>query len=295
MKTKLHSVLIVLTLLACVHHAAGQPLLLSYFKLNSDGQDSLGNSPPMNLAGVVFTNNALALPDTGIYTANAQITGFSYSSFTVSFDFWPADFGYPHTTLLSGGPLYRWIGLQNDATGHLELTLNNDNQMIGFTNVITTNHWHTLVCSVNLTSQYSQTILIMLDGQMLQAITVQNFQFDVIGTPYEQSDEAFTFWNYGNASSLSGQANNLRVYGAALTASEMESLYSVNIAIQPFGQGAIIYWPIDLTGYVAQSTDSPLQPTQWQDDVRMPLLIGDQKVLIDTPAVGARFYRLRRL
>jgi hypothetical protein len=292
MKNKLRLLFILIAFFAGVHQSAAQPLLLSYFKLNTDGQDSLSNSFPMNLAGVTFNNNALTFPASGYYTASAQITGFSYSSFTVSFDFNPAAFGYPNTTLLSGGPSYRWFGLENDAAGHLLLTLNDYNQLYNFTNVITTNHWHTLICSVDLNSQ---TILIMLDGQMLPPIFLQHFQFDVIGTAYEQSDKTFTFWNYGDASFLSGQANNLRVFSGALTASEMSALNAINIKIQAFGQGAIIYWPSSLNGYVPQSTGSLLPPVLWQDDVRMPLVIGDQSVLIDTPAPDMRFYRLRKL
>jgi hypothetical protein len=50
----------------------------------------------MNLANVVFINNALTLPETGDYTASALIAGFSYSAFTVSFDFNPTDFTNTH-------------------------------------------------------------------------------------------------------------------------------------------------------------------------------------------------------
>jgi len=292
LKIKLPLLFILLGLLVGVQRAVSQPLLLSYFKLNTDGQDSLSNSFPMELSGVSFSNNALTLPSAGDYTASAQIAGFSYSAFTVSFDFNPSDFESSHISILSGGPSYRWIGLQNDSSGHLLLYLNNDNLLYAFTNVITTNHWHTLVCSVNLNSQ---TILTMLDGQMLQNIALQNFQFAVVGTTYEQSDKAFTFWNYGNATFLCGQANNLRVFNGALTASEMSSLNAVNLTIQAFAQGAILNWSSELNGYVPQSTDSLLPPVQWQDDVRTPLNIGDQNVLIDTPALGTKYYRLRRL
>lgn len=295
MKDKLHLLFISLALLVGAQSAVAQPVMLSYFKLNTDGQDSLNNSSPMQLSGVSFSNNALTLPSGGFYTASAQIAGFSYSAFTVSFDFNPTDFASSHISILSGGPAYRWIGLQNDYSGHLVLSLNNDNFVYTFTNIITTNKWHTLVCSVNLNSQNTMTVLTMLDGMMLQTIALQNYPFVVVGTPYEQSDKVFTFWNYGNASSFYGQANNLRVFNGALTASEMSSLYEVNLTIQPFAQGAILNWSSGLNGYVPQSTDSLLPPVQWQDDVRTPLIIGDQNVLIDTPALGTKFYRLRRL
>jgi hypothetical protein len=293
MKTKLVFLLVLIAFFAGSYRAAAQPVLLSYFKLNTDGLDSFSNSFPMKLDGVSFTNNALALPSTGYYTASAQIAGFSYSAFTVALDFNPTVLGYPNnTTLLSGGPSYRWFGLDNDAAGHLLVTINNYNQEYYFTNVITTNHWHTLVCSVNMNSQ---TILTMLDGQLLPPIYLQNIQFWVIGTPYEQSDKVFTFWDYSDASFLSGQANNLRVFGGALAASEMSSLNAVNMTIQVFNPGVVINWPSGLQGYVPQWTGSLQPPIQWHDDARTPLVIGDQSVLIDTPAPNVKFYRLRRL
>ena len=46
----------------------------------------------------------------------------------------------------------------------------------------------------------------------------------MVGTPSEESDKAFSFWNYGNASFFCGQADNLRVYGRALAATEIGSL-----------------------------------------------------------------------
>lgn len=63
-----------------------------------------------------------------------------------------------------------------------------------------------------------------LDGQRLRDVDLGDFQFNVVGTPSEESDKAFSFWNYGNASFFCGQADNLRVYGRALAATEISSL-----------------------------------------------------------------------
>jgi Concanavalin A-like lectin/glucanases superfamily len=293
MKIKLAFLLVLIAFFAGNHHAGAQPVMLSWFKLNTDGQDSLSNSYPMDLDGVSFSNAALTLPNAGDYTASAYITGFSYTAFTVAFDFNPTILGYPNnTTLLIGGPAYRWFGLVNDALGHLRISINDYNQEYNFTNIITTNHWHTLVCSVSMNTL---TILTMLDGQLLPPISLPRFPFNVIGTPNEQSDKAFTFWDYGDASFLSGQANNLRIFGGALTASEMSSLNAVNLTIQAFDSGIIVNWPSGLQGYVPQWTDSLQPPIQWHDDLRTPLTVGDQSVLIDTPAPSTKFYRLRRL
>jgi len=267
------------------------PLLLSHFKFNGSGEDSLGNSPPMALSGVMFTNETLATPQSGGYAASARVAGFSYSSFTVAFDFRPYDFGFPNQTLLSGGPSYRWIGFENDSAGHLLLTLNNRNRLYNFTNVVATHRWHTLVCSVDL---ISRAIVTVLDGERLPDIALQNFQFNVIGTAFEQSDQVFSFWNYGNATGLYGQADNLRIYSRALSGSEIQSLHSPRIGLSQSGQGALIHWSADLTGYVAETATSLLAPVQWVADGRTPVFVGDRRVLVDPLATGPRFYRLRR-
>jgi len=267
------------------------PLLLSHFKLNGDGQDALGNSPPMDLAGVSFTNDTLALPQTGFFSASARITGFSYTSFTVAFDFRPSSFDLPHRTLLSGGPLYRWLGFENDASGHLLLRLNNGKLSYSFTNAMAINQWHTLVCSVDLPSQ---TIVTVLDQERLPDIALQNFQFEVIGTSFEESDKAFSFWNSRNSERFCGQADNLRVYSRALTGQQLQTHLSPRLSVQRVGPNALIHWAADLTGFVPEWAASLTPPIRWLTDNRSAVIVGDQRVLIDAPASGTRFYRLRR-
>lgn len=279
-------------LLLPTHSLATEPVLLAHYKFNGNGEDAVGNSSPMDLDGVSITNGTLALPEDWDYTAQAQITGFSYSSFTVAFDFKPYDFILPHSTILSGGPWYRWIGFENDTDGHLSLTLNNWRITYYFTNVLTMNQWHTLICSVNVPAQ---TIITVLDGERLPDIILEDFIFDVIGTTFEQGDKAFTFRNYGFISAFYGQADNLRVYDRALNGAEIQSLLSPRLAITQAGSSAQISWPADLTGYSVETTTSLQTPVTWVTDSRPPLLIGDQKVLVDQLATGTRFYRLRRL
>lgn len=271
-------------------HAA-EPQLLAHFRLNGDGQDSLGNSPPMDLVGVTFTNDTLALPATGYYSAAARINGFAYSSFTVVFDFRPGGFDDPHWNLLSGGPSYRWIGFENDAAGHLILRLNNGNFMYGFTNVLALDEWHTLACAVDLPSQSIRTVL---DGERLPDMVLQNFQFQVVGTPAEETDKVFSFWNYGNAARFYGQADNLRVFNRALTGPELQTFLSPQLSVLSVGQNVLVYWSSNLTSVVPEWTDSLLPPVRWRTEERSPSLLGEQRVLLDAPAIGTRFYRLRK-
>ncbi|MDB6058102.1 MAG: hypothetical protein JWO95_1946 [Verrucomicrobiales bacterium] len=206
-------------------HAVASPLssLLSHFKMNGNGLDALGNSPSMEICGVSFSAGALQLTNTNVFDATAKVPGLSFGSFTVAVDFNPCDFGYPHTTILSCGPSYRWLGLENDDSGHLQITLNNSYYVFPFTNVISTNRWHTLICSVDLASQ---RIVTFLDGEHLPDITLSGFKFEVVGTDSEASDKAFSFWNYGNATRLYGYADHLRIYSRALTEEQISRMYS---------------------------------------------------------------------
>lgn len=213
-------------LLLVTSAAQSAPMLLSHFKMDGNGHDDLGNSPGMELFGTSFAGKKLVLPcdpEPGFYTALARISGFSYESFTVAWEFRVTQFDYPSTMLLSGGPSYRWIEFGCAATGHLQLKLNGAQTTIQkqFTNVLRTNQWHSLACAVDVSAR---SVVIFLDGQRLRDIDLGNFQFNVVGTPSEESDKAFSFWNYGNASFFCGQADNLRVYGRALAATEISSL-----------------------------------------------------------------------
>src|SRR5439155_7868062 len=142
------------------------------------------------------------------------------NSFTVALDFNPLSLSNNNTCILAGGPAYRWLTLEGDdfGNGHLQIRLNNGNRLFVFTNLVQVGRWHTLVCSVNLASQ---RIITFLDVSRLADIELQNFQFDVIGTAYEETDKVFLFKNFGNGSHFYGFADNLRVYNRALTPEEI--------------------------------------------------------------------------
>ena len=267
-----------------------QPLLLSHFGFEGNGLDDLANSPPMFLSDVTFTNGTLLLPRTNIYNATASIAGFSYTSFTVSLDFKPSSFDPLNSNILCGGPSYRWIGFEV-YEGRFRIMLNNWNRVYAFTNVIALNQWHTLVCAVDLPSQ---SIFTFLDGERLQDIQLQNFTFEVIGTTFEQSDKAFSFWNPGVASRFCGWADNVRVYSRALSPSEIASLYGVLLSIQHSGQTMLVHWPADLTGFGLESANSLAGATVWSNESRSPVVIGNQRVFVDASTMGSKYYRLRR-
>jgi hypothetical protein len=272
-------------------------LLLADFKFDGNGQDYLSNSPPMDVSGFSFTNGSIHFADAGFQIGylpgSAKINGLDYNSFTVALDFNPSDFVYPHWNLLSGGPGYRWIGLETDPLGHLHLRFNNGSYLFAPTNIVRSNFWHTLVCSVDLVSQPSiGKIALFLDGQQVLGLTLDNFQFNVPAGERD-SETVFSFQNSGNGTILSGYADNLRVYRRALSSSEIVSLFSPRLSIRRMDRRILVGWQADFHGYVLESNSSLRPPICWTSDPRLPVMDGDQYVIIDD-AIGTTFYRLRR-
>lgn len=195
--------------------------LLSWYRMNGNGQDSLAHSPAMELDNVKFSRQALQLPgpDYANYIAEAFIPNLNYSNFTVAVDFAPCSVDSSHSTILSGGPGYRWLTVGVDPWGRLQLELNNGNYLYSFTNQISSNRWHTLVCSVELAEQ---RIVVFLDRRQVDVVPLFNFTFNSIGTDYEWSDKTFLFRDLGDATILCGYVDNLRIYDRALTAAEVQ-------------------------------------------------------------------------
>lgn len=269
---------------------AGAPTLLADYRFTGDGADSSGNSPPIRYGGTSFTNNTLYLPAANA-GASADITGFSYASFTVSLDFCPANYAPANHTILCGGPAYRWMCFKN-YNGALELVLNNWALSYGFPGVVLeTNRWHSLVCSVDLGLQ---TILTLVDGTHFQEIHLQGFQFNVVGTPSEPFDKTFLFADLSEASTFSGWVDNLRVHDQALNAEEIASLYQPRISVTRFDQTVLVHWSTGLTGYLLEATRGLEAANSWELVAQPPVEIGHENVVVAEASHGVRFYRLKR-
>ncbi len=284
-------VLLLLLLTLSVFNSGAASLLLSHYMFDGDGRDALNISPPMDLfSGASFPNGTLYLPEFYV-GASAQIPSLVYNSFTVAIDFEPLSVDPQwHHTILSGGIGSRWIGVHTDGQGQFYIALNNWNWVHSFTNVITVNSWHTLVCSVDIEAQ---RIITFLDGQQLPT---WNFggRYDFNVGPNEGSEKVFSFRCWGDGSQFFGYADNLRVYRRALTAAEIIEPPSARVSIQRFDQSVIVHWPTNLDGYALEFTPSLSAPV-WKVDDRAPAMVGDQKVVIDLLGSEDRFYRLKRL
>jgi uncharacterized delta-60 repeat protein len=219
------------------------PLPLSDFTFDSTALDAFGNSPPAELVNTVFTNHALYL--NGIYgfgtpdafSVVARVPGLSYNAFTVAVDFYPFDFLAEHNTMLVGGRGYRWLSFRTSG-GNLQLTLNNQSWNFVFTNApVSLNAWHKVVCAIDVAQQ---KVITFLDSTRLEDIYLgPGFQFEVVGTPYEETDKEFTFSNYSNGMAYYGLAANLTVFGRALSPAEISLLASA--------PPAILLQPVDAT------------------------------------------------
>jgi hypothetical protein len=204
------------------------PAVIADYTFEGTGNDSVSNSFPMQLIntefvnGTLFLNGLYELGDTNGFRAIAMINGFSYNSFAVALDFNPIAFGTNQNNILMGGAGYRWLGYDYNA-GHLEITWNNHGSNHLFTNsVVVTNQWQKLVCSVDLVQD---RIITFLNGTRLEDILLPpGFQFNVQGTPNEPNEKNFTFTDYANGQVFYGYADNLLVFGGALTPAEIATV-----------------------------------------------------------------------
>jgi hypothetical protein len=267
---------------------------IAHYRFEGDGIDSTGNSAPMNLFNVSFHDGALVLSDggtNGLYVAHAPIDDFSYESFTVGLDFRSAGVAYPYSTILSGGPLYRWLGLETDADGHLSLTLNNTSFVYPFKNIISTGQWHTVVCTVDWPSR---SAFVYLNGKMLPPAALAGTQFEVVGTAFETSDKSFSFWNGGNASHFSGYADNLRVFARALSTAEISDIFAPKVEVLVAGENIGINWSADLTGYWLESNSLVSATNGWVRSPGTPAILGNRKIIIERATADPRYFRLSR-
>lgn len=241
---------------------------LADYRFDGNGADALGRSAAFVLKNVPFEQGALFLNggyehggSPGGFKAIGTISNLSYETFTVSLDFWPVDFksdsrtsrrletflnrvsfGYfsrrsvnSHDPIIVGGPSYRWFSLRQMNKGNLELTLNNQKFVHTFPGIsVSTRRWHNLICSVDVKRRL---ILTVLDGQPLESVTLPDtFQLDVIGSPSDPTDKEFTFTSYSYGAAFHGFADNLQVFGHALSSAEMGALHAGTKAERPVFQ-----------------------------------------------------------
>jgi len=240
--------------------------VLGYFAFEGNGRDGLAKSADVDLNRTRFEGDALFI--NGEYEnrggsdgirAIASVPGLNYESLAFSLHFYPLDFepeqsggamiravaiacailgissprsGHSgHQHIIVGGRSYRWLGYrQHD--GCLELTLNNQEFIHRFTNVVAEpGRWHSLISSLDLKRG---KVLTILDGQRLNDVTLPaDFALRIIDSPEAAKDKEFTFTNYSNGEVFHGYAARLRILGRALTDGDLRSLIAAVAAEAP--------------------------------------------------------------
>lgn len=213
--------------------------------------------------GVLFVNGQYA-PNGHFthYFASGPIPGLSYGSFSISVQFYPLPMKrgasslnqierkldrwtsgrYTHwrgfdknihntANILTGGQGYRWFGLSREHN-RLQLTLNNQAFVHEFKSAaVAPNRWHHLICSMDLKQRKIYTCL---DGRQLETIALPpDFKLEVVGSQDDADDREFTFVNYSNGSVFYGYAAHLKIFGRALSETEIARLYAESDAERP--------------------------------------------------------------
>jgi hypothetical protein len=258
----------VFTMLICYAstRASATNGLLARYRLDVNGSNDFGDTPPFVLTNIAFVHGSAFIP--GKYEQNsfrlhylgtAPIRDLSYEAFTVGLDFCPVPPRHPHglarfenlldnlthgryarwvgfidnntSNILTGGQSYRWVGF-NYRNGLLTLTLNNQAFTHSFQGVlVTANQWHTLLCSVDLRQK---RIVTLFDGRKLETINLPDkFSLEVIGSPNDAADREFTFVNWSNGSVFRGYAANFKIFGRALTEPELAAVYAEAVVERP--------------------------------------------------------------
>jgi hypothetical protein len=279
MKTLIHPCYIVLLFVETLLLLAGLPAqaspaqLLAAYTFDGSAADTTGTSPPMELrnaplsSGFLYLNGMFEGGNPDGFHAWARIPALSYASFTLAFDFDALDYACPqpscHNNLIAGGFSYRWFSLRHNA-GKLEVTLNNQALTYVIANSeIRTSQWQSVICSLNVATR---KIVTFVNNLRVADIDLPvGFQFDVIGTPAENSDKEFTFANYSNGSTFYGYVDNLKVWNRALSASEIDDLIdNPSLTIQ---KAVIVSWPKFPPGYYLRCSSNIAGPYEFYTGV----------------------------
>ncbi len=137
-------------------------------------------------------------------------------------------------------------------------------------------------------------MITFLDGVRLPDLCLQGFQFEVVGTEYEESDKVFGFVNQGNASGFNGYADNLMVFSRALTATELVALFSPRVNCVRCDTMLLVHRSVDFNGDTLQAKEALLGTNQWTAVTNQPIVVGNQYVVLQEISGPSRFYRLIR-
>ena len=192
--------LFMIVLLLVIFSRADGALLANY-PLLSDGVDQTGNNTDMVLTNAPFRSGGIYC--NGIYNGmpnyhkaeTPSIVGFSFDSFSISFDFRTDTLRTQPVIICGKG--YRWLGLILDINGTVTLLYNNNGKETS-TTTYTLGTWY----NARITYDGS-TAKLFINGVLACSKTV--------ALTYVITDTRFGTANYQNGSAYKGYLKNLKI------------------------------------------------------------------------------------
>jgi hypothetical protein len=265
--------------------------MIAHYRFENDGLDAAVVSFTLESDALRLQDGALDLttPTYPIYV-DARVPTLTYNAISVAVDIKPSEFPADFSPILSLGPSYRWLDI-NVTGGFLEVALNNTRVRYLSTKRISIDRWQTVIVAIDW---FAHQLRAWVDGERVLSAEILGETFDVVGTPFEDSDKVVSFRNYAYGTRYLGLADNLRVFNYPLHDSDLVAIFSPKIEIQPFQSGILVAWPIDATGYELQTKIE--LGADWLLSASPTTRIGDLKLIVESPPESspAMFYRLRR-
>ncbi len=205
--------------------AVSQNGLLAYFPFTVAASDLMGGASFSLNPSATFASNSLSM--NGVYSGSNSSglrEGVNYRQFSFMVDFNLSTLP-TNGTILSFGTSYRAMELGVTPLYEPRITLNNGVSSFTLGAPMTLNTWHRAIVVVDVSKL---TINLYIDGVLKTPISLPSgFNFDAFYSSANPSDRVFSFFNYANGGAFNGLANNLLIYGRALSGAEALSLNSL--------------------------------------------------------------------
>jgi hypothetical protein len=189
-----------------------QKHLIAHYPLITDGVDSTGLNPSMNLQNTPFENGGIYC--NGVYAISSNpdyylaqtppINSFKFESFSISMDFFVSEKRTQPVWII--GSSCRWLGFYLYADGTVTLLYNNSN-FLTTSKTYSLSEWHNAKISYDGT-----TANIFLDNILAGSLKFGNGYVPLNYSGCGTSDTEIGTTNYSNGEVFEGYVRNLEVY-----------------------------------------------------------------------------------
>lgn len=203
---------------------------IAHFRFDGNARNEVKGGETFELKNTEFKDNALYLngqyemtnPDDG-YRTICKTPKIDFMNYTVALRFKAENFDDRMSNLITGGPSCRWFGMERSIHGNLVVTLNNGEFEAEIENApIPKDEWTVIACSVDVPRLRA---IVAVNGKKVASIDLpKDFEVNVLKFNSDDSDQKWTFTNYGNGNCFHGLVDELLIYGQSLTAGELEKI-----------------------------------------------------------------------